>query len=200
MSSSDAHKDESTTRKPGAAGNQARATSSQQELEDVLLKDISTMGKGALKSLSGFRAFILRGSVVDLAIGVVIGAAFSSIITAFVKDIITPLVPIPHNKGLASASLVIPWTGGTLNYGDFLSAVISFLLVAAIVYFFVVQPVNALMNISLLKEATIHQTRDCPYCFQAIHLRARRCPFCTSHLDEGREPGLSSPPSLEKTP
>jgi large conductance mechanosensitive channel len=93
---------------------------------------------GEAKGLLGeFRDFILRGNVVDLAVGIVIGAAFTSVVTAFVKDIITPLIPTGGNSTLST------FHAGPFLIGDFINAVISFLIVAAVVFFFVVKPVNA---------------------------------------------------------
>lgn len=195
MSTSGSNEGETASRK---------TADSQQNLEDSLLQEIGNVGKSALNSLSGFHAFLLRGNVVDLAIGIIIGAAFTAIVTAFVKDLITPLVPLPSGKGLATASFIIPWTGGNFNYGDFLSAVISFLIVAAILYFFVLQPVNALIKLYKPQEAEIRATRDCPYCLQAVQLQATRCPYCTSLLlAESKQttengPLLLLPEALEK--
>ncbi|HEY1354109.1 MAG TPA: large conductance mechanosensitive channel protein MscL [Ktedonobacteraceae bacterium] len=155
---------------------------SQHNQEDSLFQEIGHVGKSALKGLGGFRAFLLRGNVVDLAIGIIIGAAFTAIVTAFVNDLLTPLIPLPSGKGLATASFIIPWTGGSFNYGHFLGAVISFLIVALILYFFVLQPVNALVKRYKPQEAEIRATRDCPYCLQAVQLKATRCPYCTSLL------------------
>src|SRR5262249_35071800 len=140
------------------------------------------LGQGAMRTLGGFRTFILRGNVVDLAIGIVIGAAFTSVVNALVKDIITPLIPVP--KGNLSTATWHIWGDITLLYGDFLNAIISFLIVAAVLYFFVVQPVNSLIKLYKPKATEIHPTRDCPYCIQPVNIKATRCPFCTSNLPE----------------
>ena len=105
--------------------------------------------------LSGFRAFILRGNVVGLALGIVIGAAFIAIVNAFVSDVITPLIPV-SNSNFADWTVPLPYGHSILKIGAFMNAVISFLIVAFIFYFFVVRPVNALM--------------------------ATRCAYCTSPL------------------
>jgi large conductance mechanosensitive channel len=132
--------------------------------------------------LGGFRKFILRGNVVDLAVGIVIGAAFTSVVSGFVKDIITPLIPTSGNQNLAT--LVIPiYGGGKLLVGDFINAIISFLIVAAIVYFFVVRPVTALQDRFLpKKEPETPHTRDCPFCLSTVPLQATRCAYCTAQL------------------
>src|SRR5712691_2908592 len=90
--------------------------------------------------LGGFREFILRGNVVDLAVGIMIGAAFSSVVNALVGDIITPLIPVSKN-GLSGWVYKLPITGGTLQFGAFINAVISFLVLAFVIYFFVVKPI-----------------------------------------------------------
>ena len=138
---------------------------------------------GARKTLGGFRTFILRGNVVDLAVGIVIGAAFTSIVTALVSGIITPLIPVSGNQSLADWTITI-YNNGHLKIGAFLIAIISFLIVAAVVYFFIVLPVNSLMNRFKPHEkpAEPPPTRDCPYCLSTIPAAATRCAYCTSPL------------------
>lgn len=143
---------------------------------------ISRVGKSAAGTLSGFKAFILRGNVVDLAVGIVIGAAFTSIVTAFVSDVITPLIPAPGGN-LSTWAIIIPWTGKPLLIGALINAIIAFLIVAAVVYYFVVLPVNALMaRYKKDQPATPPATRDCPYCLSSIPVMATRCAYCTSPL------------------
>lgn len=128
--------------------------------------------------LKGFRDFILRGNVMDLAVAVVIGAAFGAVVSALVADLITPLIAaIVHKPDFSS--LVLDVNGGKIKYGEFLNALISFLLVAAAVYYFVVLPVNALMNRfrKPLPEAPV-TTKPCPECLSDIPLAARRCAHC----------------------
>ena len=135
-------------------------------------------------TLGGFRTFILRGNVVDLAIGIVIGAAFTSVVTSLVSNIITPLIPVPGNS-LASLKWTVPYAakqGVEVNLGAFINAVISFLIVALVIYFFVVRPVAALMARYNPPVTAAPSTRDCPYCLQTIPLKATRCSFCTSPL------------------
>lgn len=132
--------------------------------------------------LKGFRSFILRGNVVDLAIGIVIGAAFGAVVTALVKDLITPIIGALGGTPDFSA-LSFSVNHSRFLYGDFLNALIAFLLIAAAVYFFVVIPVNRLMARfkPTAEEPTV--TKECPRCVSAVPLAATRCPFCTSDLD-----------------
>jgi large conductance mechanosensitive channel len=129
--------------------------------------------------IKDFKTFLLRGNMVDLAVAFVIGAAFGAVIAALVKDLITPLI---------AALVGTPDFGGlafTLNrsifrYGDFLNAVVAFVLVAAAVFFFVVVPVNKLMARSRREPPPDPTTRKCPECLSLIPVGARRCAFCTS--------------------
>src|SRR5215470_8899914 len=106
---------------------------------------VSGAEKRAGNLLSGFRAFILRGNVVDLAVGIVIGAAFTTVVNGFVSDIILPLIPV-YKGSLSTLKWQLPYNSNAfLNIGAFISAVISFLIVACVIYFFVVLPMNALM-------------------------------------------------------
>lgn len=143
-------------------------------------EEVARLGHGAMRTLGGFRTFILRGNVVDLAIGIVIGAAFTSVVNALVSDVITPLIPVSGGSNLSSWTIDFYYIH--MHFGAFINAVISFLIVAAVLYFFVVQPVNSLMHLYKPKEVEVHPTRDCPYCFQAVNIKATRCPFCTSNL------------------
>ena len=128
--------------------------------------------------LKGFRDFILRGNVVDLAVAVVIGAAFGAIVTALVGDIITPLIAAIVQKPDFSY-LILNVNGGKIKYGDFLNALISFLLIAASVYFFVVVPVNALLNrFKKPVPAAPPTTKPCPECLSDIPTAAKRCSHC----------------------
>ncbi len=130
--------------------------------------------------LKGFQTFILRGNVVDLAVGVVIGAAFGTVVTALVKDLITPLIAAIVGKPDFSN---LGFTVGATHFpvGDFINAVVSFILVAAAVYFFVVLPVNSLMARFKRGEApAAPTTRACPECLSEIPIGARKCAHCTS--------------------
>ena len=129
--------------------------------------------------LSGFKQFILRGNVVDLAVGVVIGAAFGSVVTALTKDLLTPLIAAIVK---APDFSTLKWTlnGSTFLYGDFVNTVISFLLVAGAVYFFVVTPINALIARTRKDPAPADPTtRKCPECLSEIPIDARRCSHCS---------------------
>ncbi|HEV7217823.1 MAG: large conductance mechanosensitive channel protein MscL [Terriglobales bacterium] len=128
--------------------------------------------------LSGFKQFILRGNVVDMAVGVVIGAAFASVVGAFTKDLLTPLIAALVGKPDFSA-IAFTVHGSVFALGDFFNALIAFLLVAAAVYFFVVTPVNAL--IARMRKAPAPAdptTKKCPECQSEIPINARRCAHC----------------------
>ena len=132
--------------------------------------------------LSGFKQFILRGNVEDLAVGVVIGAAFGSVVTAFTTDLLTPFIAALIGKPDFSA---VNFTVGTAVFklGDFLNALVSFLLVAAAVYFFVMTPINALIARTRKDPAPADPTtKKCPECKMEVPIDARRCGFCTSQL------------------
>ena len=135
--------------------------------------------------MKGFKQFLLRGNVLDLAVAVVIGAAFGAVITALVKDLITPLIAALAGKPDFSA-IAFEVNGSKFLVGDFLNALISFLLVAAAVYVFVVLPVNAIMERRRRGEAPPDPTtRQCPECLSQIPIAARRCAFCASVVDAG---------------
>jgi len=132
--------------------------------------------------LTGFKQFLLRGNVVDLAVAVVIGGAFGAVVTALVKDLITPLIAAIVGKPDFSA-IVLSINGTPILIGDFLNAVIAFLLVAAAVYFFIVAPMNALVARMNRGEAPPDPTtKVCPQCLSEIPIGARRCKFCTTTL------------------
>jgi large conductance mechanosensitive channel len=132
--------------------------------------------------LSGFKQFILRGNVVDLAVGVVIGAAFGSVVTALTKDLLTPLIGALVGKPDFSA-LQFTINGTLFPVGDLINAVVAFLLIAAAVYFFVVLPVNALMARAHKNDpVAAPTTKKCPECKMEIPIDARRCGHCTSQV------------------
>lgn len=131
---------------------------------------------------SGFRDFIFRGNVVDLAVAVVVGAAFTGVVTAFVKDLLTPLIAAVGGKPDFSA-LYFTINNSQFLFGDFINAVISFLIVAAVIYFLVVVPMNHLMKrLAPPPPPPAPTTRPCPQCLSAIPLAATRCAFCTSEV------------------
>ncbi len=132
--------------------------------------------------LKGFRQFLMRGNVVDLAVAVVMGAAFGAVVSALVKDLITPLVAAIFGKPDFSA-LTFEVNGSKFLYGDFINAVVAFLLVGAAVYFVVVLPMNTLMARLRRGEASPDPTtKKCPECLSDVPIAARRCAHCTSAL------------------
>jgi len=132
--------------------------------------------------LKGFQQFLLRGSVVDLAVAVVLGGAFGAIVTALVKDLLTPLIAALVGKPDFSA-IAFEINGSKFLIGDFINAVVSFLLIAAAVYFFVVVPVNAMLARLRRGEASPDPTtKKCGECLSDVPIAARRCAFCTSML------------------
>jgi large conductance mechanosensitive channel len=151
--------------------------------------------------LKDFKAFIMRGNVVDLAIGVVIGAAFGAIVTSLVKDIIMPPIGLLLS-GVDFSSLMVVLKEGTtpgpyvdpaaataagavtMNYGVFILTLISFIIIAAVVFFFVVRPVARMRAPKEVPAAApaAPTTKDCPYCYSSVSIKATRCPHCTSEL------------------
>ncbi|HVA96319.1 MAG TPA: large conductance mechanosensitive channel protein MscL [Candidatus Acidoferrales bacterium] len=136
--------------------------------------------------MEGFKKFILRGNVVDLAVGVVIGAAFNSVVASLVKGFFTPIIAIVTGNHNFSA-LYFSVNGVQVHYGDFINALISFLIIAAVVYFFVVLPMNKLQQLSRSGKTIDPTTKKCPYCFSEINIKATRCPFCTAVLKSVRK-------------
>ncbi len=144
---------------------------------------VSGAGHRAKKTLTGFQAFIMRGNVVDLAVGIMIGAAFTAVVNGLVSNIITPLIPLPTGS-LATLVWHPPYNPtATVNIGAFINVLITFFILAFVIYFFIVQPMNAFMNHYKPKESEVPSvTRDCPYCLNSVPLLATRCGFCTSPL------------------
>lgn len=130
--------------------------------------------------LKDFKKFILRGNVVDLAVAVVIGAAFGAVVTGLVKDIITPLIAaIGGQPDFSGLSFTI--NNSKFLYGEFLNAVISFLILAAVIFFFVVNPLNKLMaKVKPSDEVEKPAERECPECLSGIPAAAKRCKYCTA--------------------
>jgi len=127
--------------------------------------------------LKDFKAFILRGNVVDLAIAVVIGTAFGALVTSFVENLLTPLIAIPGTRDFSDLDFTI--SGSTFRYGNVINAHIAFLLIAGAVLFFVVKPVNALMARRKTEPEVESTTKDCAYCLSSIPVGASVCAFCT---------------------
>jgi large conductance mechanosensitive channel len=136
--------------------------------------------------LDGFKKFILRGNVIDMAVGVVIGAAFATVVTAFTKDLLTPLIGAILGKKGDFAALQFSIRGSVFNVGDLINQTIAFLLVAAAVYFFVVTPVNALLARMHRDDPAPVTTKKCPECLSDIPIEARRCAHCTQPVSVGR--------------
>jgi large conductance mechanosensitive channel len=136
--------------------------------------------------LKGFRQFLMRGNVVDLAVAVVMGAAFGAVISALVKDLITPVIAAIVGKPDFSA-LTFEVNGSKFLYGDFINAVVAFLLVGAAIYFVVVLPMNALTARMRRGETSPDPTtKKCPECLSEVPVAARRCAYCTSALPAQR--------------
>ena len=129
--------------------------------------------------LKEFREFILRGNLVDLAVAVVIGTAFGALVTALVKDLITPLIAAVGGQPDFS-DLTFTINGSKFLYGEFINALVAFLIIAAVVFFLVIKPVNVLMARFQPAPAVDMKTRPCPECISDIPIVATRCAFCTS--------------------
>jgi len=127
--------------------------------------------------MQGFKAFLLRGNVVDLAVAVVIGAAFGVLVSAFVKDLVTPLIAALGGQPDFGA-LYFTVNKSKFMYGDFFNAVIAFVIIAAVIYFFVVVPINALVARSRKEPPADPTTKKCTECLSEIPIAAKRCAFC----------------------
>ena len=133
------------------------------------------------RTANDFTQFLLRGNVIDLAVAVVIGAAFGAVVTAFVEDFITPLIAaIGGQPDFGALDFTI--NDSTFRYGHFLNALISFVIIAAVIFFFVVKPVNLLIERSRREPTPDPTTRTCPECLSEIPIAARRCAFCTAEV------------------
>ena len=131
--------------------------------------------------MKDFRTFLLRGNLVDLAVAVVVGVAFGAVVTAAVGDLITPLIAAIGGKHDFS-SLTFTIHHSTFKYGDFINAVVTFVIIAAVVFFLVVRPVNSLMARRKTEPPVDETVRACPECLSEIPLAARRCAFCTAQV------------------
>jgi large conductance mechanosensitive channel len=149
--------------------------------------------------LKDFKAFILRGNVVDMAVGIIIGAAFGTIVTSLVKDVIMPPIGMAlGNIDFSNLAIVLkPGTppppydtlaavqaagAVTLNYGVFINTIISFLVIALVIFFFVVRPIARMQAPKKAPAPTAPTTKECPFCYTSIPIKATRCPNCTSAL------------------
>jgi large conductance mechanosensitive channel len=131
--------------------------------------------------LTEFKQFILRGNVIDLAVAVVIGAAFGAIVTSLVTNIITPIIAAIFGQPDFSA-LSFTLNGSEILYGAFLNSVIGFLIIAAVIFFAVVKPMNAIMTRSRTEPTPDPLTGKCPFCLSEVQIGATRCPFCTQEI------------------
>jgi large conductance mechanosensitive channel len=149
--------------------------------------------------LKDFKTFIMKGNVIDMAVGIVIGVAFGAMITSIVKDVIMPPIGLALGR-IDFANLLIilkqgspagPYTSPdaaaaakavTINYGQFLNTVIAFLIVAAVIYFFIVRPIARMQTPKKTEDPAAPPTKECPYCYSKININATRCPNCTSEL------------------
>jgi len=134
--------------------------------------------------MSGFRKFLLRGNLIDLAVAVVIGVAFNAVVQALIKDLITPLIGAitgtKNGKPKQFSDLFVTLHGSQFHWADFLNAIISFVVIAAVVYFMLVAPTERLMAIAARNQAATD--RQCPECLSMIPVAAKRCKYCTSEV------------------
>jgi len=133
------------------------------------------------ENLKEFRQFLLRGNVVDLAVAVVIGAAFGAVVTSLVEDLITPLIAAIFGKPDFS-NLTFTIHHSQFRYGSFINAIISFLTIASAIFWFVILPINRLMSRMRTEPPVEKTTRECPECLSEVPVAAHRCAFCTSVL------------------
>lgn len=139
------------------------------------------MKEKAIKTLGGFKQFVLRGNVVDMAVGIVIGASFSGVVNSLVENVLTPLIGAII-KSPDFSNLMFTINGSQFMYGKFLNALISFLIVAMAVYFFVITPINTLVARTKKEKPTDSTTKRCPKCLSEIPIEATKCAFCTVDL------------------
>lgn len=143
-------------------------------------------------TLDEFKQFLLRGNVVDLAVAVVIGAAFGAVVTSFVDNLIMPLIAlIGGQPDFSSIGFTISDT--YFSVGNFLTALVSFLIIATVIFFFVVKPINLLLERANREPTPDPTTWKCPYCYSEVSIGATRCAFCTSEIP-------ATPPASEASP
>lgn len=134
-----------------------------------------------MKLAREFKQFLLRGNVVDLAVALIMALAFFAVVSAFIADLITPLIAAIFGQPDFS-NLTFTLNNSMFKYGDFINVVIAFILIAAVLFFFVVRPVNALIARSRKQPPADPTTRKCPQCLSEIPIDARRCAYCTSEV------------------
>jgi large conductance mechanosensitive channel len=132
--------------------------------------------------VSGFKTFLLRGNLIDMAVGVVIGVAFGTVVTAFVKDLITPLIAALFGKP-DFGGLYFTVNNSKFSYGDFINATVAFLIVAIVLYFLVVAPYSRLKSRFEAPPVPEPAKKECPRCLSMIPVGANRCAFCAADLD-----------------
>jgi large conductance mechanosensitive channel len=131
--------------------------------------------------MNGFKQFLLRGNVVDMAVGIVVGAAFGTVVTSFVKDLLTPFIAaVVHAPDFSRIAFEL--NGSKFLIGDFINSLISFFIIATAVYFAVVLPINTLVARMRRQPPADPTTKKCPECISEIPIQAKRCAFCTSEL------------------
>ncbi len=141
--------------------------------------------------MSGFKKFLMRGNLIDLAVAVVIGVAFNAIVQALVADLITPLITAAGGTHQNFAKLSFTLHGAVFTYGAVLNAAVSFLVIAAVVYYLIVAPAARLSAVSARKQAAT--TRECPDCLSQIPVAARKCMYCTSEVPPVPAPASDVP-------
>lgn len=136
------------------------------------------------KFLGEFKEFIMRGNVLDLAVAVIIGAAFQAIVTSLTENIISPVIGLFTKMNFDQLAVTIPYTDVTIKYGAFITAVINFLIMAFVI-FLLVKAINKVMSLGKKKEEAAEEvkTKECPYCKSEISIDATRCPHCASKLE-----------------
>ncbi len=142
--------------------------------------------------MSGFRKFLMRGNILDLAVAVVIGVAFNAIVQALVQDMITPLITAIGGKPKSFAKWSFGFHGATFTYGAVINAALAFLVIAAVVYYLIVAPAARLTTLANRNKAAT--TRDCPECTSAIPVAAKRCMYCTAAVTPVPPPANVPPP------
>ena len=138
-----------------------------------------------MKIVKEFKRFLLRGNVIDLAVAVVIGAAFGAVVSALVADFITPLIAaIVGENDFSQMSFTL--NNSVFNYGHFVNALVAFIIIAAVVFFLVIKPINALISRSRKQPPADPTTRKCPECLSEIPIEARRCRYCTVEIPSAK--------------
>lgn len=137
------------------------------------------------KFLNEFKEFALRGNVVDLAVGVIIGGAFQAIVSSLTQDVISPFIGLFASTDFSN--LVLTLNGVDIRYGSFITAVINFIIMAFVIFMFM-KVLNKITSFNKKPEAPVEETtKECPYCFSEIHIKATKCPHCTSDVPEDVE-------------